>query len=103
MKSKHKTYMDELLENKKFREGFDKEYQSLVISERIAKLRHSRHLTQEGLARKIHTTKSAVSRYESASYSNYSVALLRRIAQACGARLIVRFEQDRKKSRLITA
>ena len=40
--NKIKTYADTLLEQKKFREGFKQEYMNLVVSERIARLRHGR-------------------------------------------------------------
>lgn len=91
VKKKNKTYMDKLMENKKFREAFEEEYSKLAISEKIAKLRKSSSLTQEALAKKIHTTKSAISRYESASYSSYSTTLLEKIAHACGAEMEINF------------
>ncbi len=65
MANKIKTYADKLLEDKKFSEKFEQEYKNLVISEKIAELRHKAYLTQKELAPKIHTRKSAVSRYES--------------------------------------
>lgn len=89
--NKTKTYADKLLENKNFREDFEDEYKNLVISEKIAELRHRAHLTQEELAQKIHTTKSAISRYESNNYQGYSVSLLQKIASACGADLRISF------------
>ncbi len=44
---KTKTYMDNLMENKEFREKFDKEYQNLCIAEKIAEIRHQEKLTQD--------------------------------------------------------
>lgn len=88
---KIKTYADKLLENKNFREDLEEEYKNLVISEKIAELRHKARLTQEELAKKIHTTKSAISRYESNNYQGYSVSLLQKIASACGADLRISF------------
>ncbi len=85
------TYSDKLLKNKKFKEVFEKEYSKLCISEEIAKTRHEAHLTQAQLAKKIHSTKSAISRYESGKYDRYSIPLLRRIASACGVELQVTF------------
>lgn len=90
-KKKVKTYLDTLMDNKRFREKFNQEYQNICISEQIARARIAAHLTQAALARKIHTTKSAVSRYESAEYKKYSVSLLNRIAQACHSDLRVLF------------
>lgn len=88
---KAKTYMDRLMEDKEFRKGFNKEYQNLCIGEQIARVRHRAHLTQSALAKRIHTTKSAISRYESADYTGYSIPLLNRIAEACEADLGIVF------------
>ena len=79
------------MEDKEFKASFDKEYSKLLISEKIAQLRQSAHLTQESLAKKIHTTKSAISRYESAGYKGYSMTLLRKIDRACKADLNIQF------------
>ena len=48
---KTKTYMDKLMENKEFREKFDKEYQNLCIGEKIAGARHKAKLIQTVLAK----------------------------------------------------
>lgn len=89
--NKKMTYSDKLFSDKKFREEFEQEYKNLVISEKIAELRHKAHLTQEELAERVHTTKSAISRYESNDYQGYSISLLQKIAVACGADLQVNF------------
>jgi len=91
MINKVKTYSDKLLEDKKFKEDLEQEYKNLVISEKIAELRRQAHLTQEQLAQRVRTTKSAISRYESNNYEGYSISLLQKIATACGADLSVRF------------
>ena len=44
---KTKTYMDKLMENKEFREKFDKEYQNLCIGEKIAEIRYRAKLRQD--------------------------------------------------------
>ena len=90
-KKRVKTYMDTLMADEGFREKFDQEYQNLCISEQIAMARKAAHLTQAALAKRIHTTKSAISRYESSEYKKYSVPLLNRIARACHADLKVLF------------
>lgn len=89
--NKVRTYADKLLEDSSFREQFEQEYKNLIISEKISELRHKAHLTQEELAQKIHTTKSAISRYESNSYKGYSISLLQKIAAACGADVRISF------------
>jgi len=42
-----KTYMDKLIENKEFREKFDKEYQNLCIGEQVARAKKKTILTQD--------------------------------------------------------
>ena len=100
---KVKTYMDKLKENKEFRKRFEEEYQNLCIGEQVARVRHQAHLTQAALAKRMHTTKSAVSRYESADYSGYSLPLLKRVANACGADLKIMLigKQTKCDSRVI--
>jgi DNA-binding XRE family transcriptional regulator len=93
--NKVKTYADKLLEDKVFKAEFEQEYKNLVISEKIAELRQKAHLTQEELAQKVHTTKSAISRYESNKYQGYSVSLLQKIASACEAELRISFVQKK--------
>ena len=89
--NKVRTYADKLFEDKYFREAFEQEFKNLVISEKIAELRHKAHLTQEELARRVRTTKSAISRYESNDYQGYSISLLQKIAVACGADIRISF------------
>ena len=88
---KTKTYMDKLMKNKEFREKFDKEYQNLCIGEKIAEIRCRANLTQDALAKRTNTTKSAISRYENSDYKGYSMSLLNRIAEACRADLKIDF------------
>ena len=83
--------MDKLMKNEEFRKRFDEEYQNICIGEHIARIRHRANLTQDALAKRIHTTKSAISRYENSDYKSYSIPLLNRIAEACGADLKINF------------
>ncbi|MDD5014047.1 MAG: hypothetical protein PHW73_02950 [Atribacterota bacterium] len=54
---KTKTYMDQLMENKEFREKFDKEYQNLCVAKKIAEIRHKEKLTQSNLAKHAENSK----------------------------------------------
>jgi transcriptional regulator with XRE-family HTH domain len=85
------------MENKEFREKFDKEYQNLCVVEKIAEIRHRANLTQDTLAKRTNTTKSAISRYENSDYKSYSMPLLNRIAGACGAVLEINFVPKNRK------
>ena len=95
-KKKPKTYLEKRLDNKEFREGFEEEYISAYISEKLAKMRHKSHLTQNNVAHLMHTTKSVISRYESGRYKGYTIETLMKFARACGKELQLRFI-DRKK------
>jgi transcriptional regulator with XRE-family HTH domain len=90
--------MDKLMQDNNFKEKFDEEYKNLCLAEQIAKARHNANLTQEGLAQRIESTKSAVSRYENSNYNSYSVKLLNKIAKACNAELRIDFVPRRAKS-----
>ena len=83
--------MDKLMKSKEFREKFDEEYKNICIGEHIAIIRHRANLTQDALAKRTHTTKSAISRYENSDYKSYSIPLLNRIAETCGTVLKIYF------------
>ena len=50
--------MDRLMENKEFREKFDKEYRNLCVAEKIAKIRHQEKLTQDNPVNRRNNSKS---------------------------------------------
>jgi DNA-binding transcriptional regulator YiaG len=64
----NKNYLEKLMENNEFKEKFKEEYRNVCIGEQIAKARYEAKLTQEELARRINTTKSAISRYKNDNY-----------------------------------
>jgi len=88
---KNKNYLEKLMQDNEFKEKFKEEYQNVCIGEQIAKARYKAKLTQEELARRINTTKSAISRYESDNYQGYSIRLLNKIAKACDSDLKIDF------------
>jgi transcriptional regulator with XRE-family HTH domain len=61
------------------------------VSMMVYALRTAAGLTQTGLARHVGTTASAISRLENAEYTGHSLAMLRRIAEAVGMKVVVRF------------
>ena len=95
--TKKETYLEKRLKDRKFREIFEKEYINVLISEKLAKMRHDANLTQGQLAKKVHTTKSAISRYESGKYSGFSIPLLEKIAKACGREIKIDFPPKKKR------
>src|SRR3989344_2063017 len=91
MRRKLKSWVQEKLENPKFKKGFEEEYEKLSMGEQLARLRLQAGLTQAEVAKNAGTTASAVSRYENAEYDRYEVRTLQRIARACGGRMILAF------------
>ena len=76
------------------RKGFAKAYDALALEYQVAgqmlEARSSAGLTQDAVAQRMGTTKSAVSRLESAGKHTPSLATLRRYASAVGCELQVR-------------
>lgn len=63
------------------------------ISSMIYDAREAAKLTQKQLAVRIGTTQSVISRLESADYDGHSLDMLRRIAEALGQKLELRFSR----------
>jgi len=65
--------------------------EAIEIAEMICQLREEAGLTQRELAKRVGTTASVICRLEDAEYKGHSMAMLRRVAQAVGKRVEVRF------------
>jgi ribosome-binding protein aMBF1 (putative translation factor) len=63
----------------------------MEVALKIYNLRKKAGLTQKELARLVNTTPSVISRLEDADYEGHSLAMLRRIAEALGKRVEIRF------------
>ena len=99
MKKKHlKSWIDKKLSNPVFRKKFEEEYQKLSIGEQLIKIRLEAGLTQAEVAKKIGTTASAISRYESADYDRYELQTLTKIVKAYGGKLKIIVESEQKKA-----
>jgi len=70
-----------------FRERMD-------VAELIHAARTNAGLTQGQLAKRVGTTTSVISRLEDSEYEGHSMTMLRRIAEALGQRVEVRFVPD---------
>ncbi|MCK4859190.1 MAG: XRE family transcriptional regulator [Candidatus Omnitrophica bacterium] len=81
--------LKEDLKNPEFRKAFDEEevYASLAIQ--IAKIRQKERLTQQELAKRLHTTQQTVSRLEDVHNKSYSLGTLIKLADALDKRLKV--------------
>ncbi len=95
----------EFLKNAQKREGFRKAYEDLeeeyiLIREMLA-ARSKSGLTQEAVAELMRTTKSAVSRLESAGKHAPSLTTLKKYAQAVGCRLEIKLVPDSCQDRSV--
>lgn len=97
MIKKKKSWVDKKLGNPTFKEGFDLEYEKISIGEQLAELRTAAHLTQAAVAKKVGTTASAISRYESADYDRYELQTLQKIVAACGGIMHIIMQPSQKR------
>jgi len=81
--------LKEDLKDPEFRRAFDEEeiYASLAIQ--IAKIRQKEKLTQQELAKRLHTTQQTVSRLENVHNKSYSLGTLIKLARVLDKRLKV--------------
>ncbi|MBF0360642.1 MAG: helix-turn-helix domain-containing protein [Oligoflexia bacterium] len=84
---KNKGWVSKKLEDPKFKKKFQEESYKLSVAEQLTKLRKESGLTQAAVAKKIGTTASAISRYESVYYDKYELNTIMRIVEACGGTL----------------
>lgn len=69
----------------------DEEVANCEVARKIYDLRTESGLSQRALAKIVGTTASAICRLEDADYEGHSLAMLRRIAEALGKRVEIRF------------
>ena len=67
------------------------------LATQLQQLRHEAGLTQIELAELVGTSKSVISRLESARYEAHSLTMLRRIARALGKDIEVEFVDNTKR------
>ncbi|HMB82428.1 MAG TPA: helix-turn-helix domain-containing protein [Terriglobales bacterium] len=78
----------------------EEEYEEEVINADIARkiydLRTKAGLTQQELAVRVGTSKSAICRLEDADYGGHSLSMLKRIAEALDKRVEIRFMPSKR-------
>jgi len=79
------------MESPKFKAVYDEVSAKMTIGEQIAELRHKARMSQLELAEKVHTSRTAIARYENGEYNGYNVSTLARIAKALHKRLRISF------------
>ena len=74
--------------DKKFEKGFDAGYQEFKIGYLLRNARHKSGITQDELARRLRTSKSAISRIENHA-EDIRVSTLKKVAEALGKELTI--------------
>jgi transcriptional regulator with XRE-family HTH domain len=91
-KTNFDQYLEQQLRDPDFAARFKRAGDAWDVALQIAALREEAGLSQKELARKLKTSQQQISRLESPSYEGHSLAMLRRVAGALGARVRVVFE-----------
>ncbi|HME06145.1 MAG TPA: helix-turn-helix transcriptional regulator [Bryobacteraceae bacterium] len=76
-----------------YRKAFDRTLHQIDLALLIREMRGAAGLTQASLARKVGSTQSVIARLEDAEYTGHSLAMLERIAAACGVALKLHAEK----------
>ena len=95
MKTKKTDDLDRYIAKRKetdagFTAAYDSEKAEWEIGRLLAKTREGAGMTQEALAKKIVSTRSAICRYERHP-ANLTLSTLEKVARATGRRLVVKF------------
>ena len=86
-----------------FAQRFQKAGEAWDVALQIATLRNEAGMTQTELAKKVGTTQQQISRLESPSYESHSLSMLRRVADALGAKVYVEIQRNKPISKAAVA
>ena len=75
---------------------YEEEVINAEIARRIYELRTKAGITQQELASRVGTSKSAICRLENADYDGHSLSMMKRIAEALDKRVEIRFVPAKK-------
>lgn len=86
------SYLEEQLQDPGFRERFEQAGRAWDVALRLAELREKAGLSQKELAQRTGTTQQQISRLESTNYEGHSLRMLRKVAAALNAEVVVSFK-----------
>lgn len=95
----HKEFLEKASKRRGFREAYEALEVEYALAHEMLAARARAGLTQEAVAVRMGTTKSAISRLEAAGKHAPSVASLKKYAAAVGCTLKIEFVQDGPKRR----
>jgi ribosome-binding protein aMBF1 (putative translation factor) len=76
-----------------YRRNFERTLRQIDLALLVREMREGADMTQVELAKRIDTTQSVIARLEDAEYTGHSLAMLERIAAACGVALKLHAEK----------
>lgn len=91
----HKAFLERASRRKGFKEAYDNLAVEYVVASQMLAARTKAGLTQEAVASLMGTTKSAISRLESAGKHAPSLATLKKYAEAVGCKLEIKLVRQR--------
>src|SRR5262245_35240196 len=91
----HKAFLEKARARKGFVEAYDDLALEYQVASQMLRARSRAGLTQDAVAEKMGTTKSAISRLESAGKHAPSLATLKRYARAVGCELQIKLVRPR--------
>ena len=83
--------LKERLKNPKFKKAWDNSETEYLLAKQVIKKRLAKKISQRQLAKKLQTSQAAISRIETMR-ANPSLFLLKRLAEALDAKLLLKFE-----------
>jgi len=95
----HEAFLKKALKRKDFREAYENLEEEYMLVREMLSARTRAGLTQEAVAERMETTKSAVSRLESAGKHAPSLATLKKYAHAVGCHLEIKLVPDSRTNR----
>ncbi len=87
----HDTFLKKAMKRKGFKKAYEELEEEFRLTREMLAARSKFGLTQEAVAARMGTTKSAVSRLEAAGKHAPSLTTLKKYAQAVGCRLEIKF------------
>jgi DNA-binding XRE family transcriptional regulator len=91
----HKNFVERAAKKKGFVEAYEPLQLEYELADQMLKARARAGLTQDDVAGRMGTTKSAVSRLEAAGRNSPSLATLKRYAEAVGCELQIRLVRQK--------
>mgnify|MGYP001565138325 FL=1 len=88
---KFRDYLKEQLKDPAVREAYEEEGLFVELAIQVAHLRQKQRLTQQQLAKRLHTSQQTISRLESPKNGSLSLRTLVKLAHALGKEVKVQF------------